>query len=152
MVHNILFPIGLAILLSVLITKVAHKIRVQNVVGYLLTGVILGPLLLGLFDAEMVSRLNGINDLALGVIAFIIGREIHSRYLKQKLVSVVGRSRGLRIDGGDGRYGNDGGFCTDCAAGCAVCDYQGWRSSKRIIFKSGLLGYSRPAEKRKKSH
>ena len=74
-----LAPAGAVMLLGLLGGKIARKIRLPKVTGYLLTGIIIGPSLLNLISTEVVENLSLINDIALGLIMFAIGGvfEIH---------------------------------------------------------------------------
>jgi len=72
---SILLLVGLAIFLGVLAAKVFNKIRIPHVVGYIVVGIVLGPVF-GIFSEEVVSDLEPVNVLALGVIGFLIGGEL----------------------------------------------------------------------------
>lgn len=81
---NVLLPIGIVLLLSFFIARFSHRLRLPAVVGYLLTGLVFGPSVLGLFDQSSLEGLRLLNDAALGIIAFVIGREIHLETLRER--------------------------------------------------------------------
>ncbi|NOY88907.1 MAG: hypothetical protein GXO93_05885 [FCB group bacterium] len=98
---NHLVPVGIVMLLGLLGGKVARKIKLPKVSGYLLTGLLIGPSVLGLISNEVVKNLSLINDIALGLIMFAIGGvfEIHHIRLvgKKVLWLTVGQSAGALI-------------------------------------------------------
>ncbi len=74
-----LAPVGAVMLLGLLGGKMARMVKLPKVSGYLLIGILIGPSVLRLLSAEIVSGLSLINDIALGLIMFGIGGvfEIH---------------------------------------------------------------------------
>lgn len=73
---NPLEVIGLATIIGYLAGKICVKIKIPAVAGYVIIGVILGPSLLNIFSETLLMNVNIISDLALAIIAFIIGAEI----------------------------------------------------------------------------
>jgi Kef-type K+ transport system membrane component KefB len=59
------------------VARFSHRLRLPAIVGYLLAGLLLGPSFLGMFSRQSLEALHVLNEAALGVIALIIGREIH---------------------------------------------------------------------------
>jgi Kef-type K+ transport system membrane component KefB len=86
---NILIPLGLVLLVSWLIARFSHRLRLPAVVGYLLMGLFLGPSVLDLFNENTLDTLHLLNDSALAVIAFVIGREIHLNKLRKKGTQII---------------------------------------------------------------
>lgn len=80
---DILFFIGVAILLGFIGGKLSNRFRSPAVVGYLLTGLILGPSLFKILDLELLDRIGIFNDLALALVAFIIGSELRGELLRK---------------------------------------------------------------------
>lgn len=58
-------------------------IKLPNVTGYLIFGLLAGPYCLNILSEEVVGQLSVIPDIALGFIAFSIGSEFKLSYLKQ---------------------------------------------------------------------
>lgn len=77
-----LFGLGVAILVGLFGGKVARRLKVPRVTGYLLVGLLIGPYVLGLISENVVGELNVINDIALGLILFAIGNEFEFTHLK----------------------------------------------------------------------
>jgi Kef-type K+ transport system membrane component KefB len=80
---DILFFIGLAILVGFSIGKLCAYFKLPSVVGYLVGGVLLGPSVFRVFSLELLDRLGIFNDLALGLVAFIIGSELRVSVLRK---------------------------------------------------------------------
>ncbi len=86
---DILLLLGLAILLGLGGGKSGKKLGSPLVVGYILIGVILGASVLGMFQPDLVDKLDVINYIALALIGFDIGGELSLDVLK-KLGKSVG--------------------------------------------------------------
>ena len=70
------------ILLGLLGGKISHRFRIPRVTGYLLTGLLVGPSVLGLVSSQTLDSMHMISDIALGLILFAIGGEFEIRHLK----------------------------------------------------------------------
>jgi Kef-type K+ transport system membrane component KefB len=77
-----LLGVGMVILLGLLGGKLSHRVKVPRVTGYMLTGLIFGPSILGLISSATLQDIHLINDIALGLILFAIGGEIDLIHLK----------------------------------------------------------------------
>jgi len=75
--------LAIAIILSLLSSKLMKKVQLPNVTGYLVVGLLVGPYCLKLFSEQVVNQFAFISDMALGFIAFSIGAEFKATYLKQ---------------------------------------------------------------------
>lgn len=80
---NIFTNLAIALLLGLLSSKVMKKIKLPNVTGYLLIGLITGPYCLKLLSLEVINQFSIIPEIALGFIAFSIGAEFKLSYLKK---------------------------------------------------------------------
>lgn len=74
---NILLVIGLIILLGVVGGKIFNKLNLPQVTGYIIIGLILGWSSKGILSGPVMDSLRPIISLALGVIGFMIGSELH---------------------------------------------------------------------------
>ena len=86
---SILALVGFAVLLSLLGGKLISRFQLPLVTGYVIMGIILGKSFLNVITQETVARLGIFNDLALGVIAFLIGGEFYLPRIK-KLGKTIG--------------------------------------------------------------
>ncbi|MCK4326763.1 cation:proton antiporter [bacterium] len=73
---NILFAVGLILLIGFLGSRIAHRFRLPTVSGYILVGLIIGPSVLKLIPGEMVSALTPVTNVALSLIALSIGSRL----------------------------------------------------------------------------
>lgn len=80
---NIFIDLALILLLGLLSSKLMKLIRLPNVTGYLIVGLIAGPYCLKLFSQSTLESLAIIPEIALGFIAFSIGAEFKISYLKK---------------------------------------------------------------------
>ena len=97
---TILLSIGISLLVGLFMTRVVTPLKLPDVTGYLLAGILVGPYVLGrlgvsgvgfpTFDA--VTHLTLLSQVALGFIAFAIGNEFRLSQLQQtgKQAAVVG--------------------------------------------------------------
>lgn len=95
--YLILFSLALSLLLGLLTTRVTKKFGLPAVTGYLISGILVGPFVLGRIgvaglgftDIGNVSAYSIISETALGFIAFTIGNEFRLTDLKKTGKKVV---------------------------------------------------------------
>lgn len=80
---DVFFYLAVILLTGLLFGKLAKLVKLPNVTGYLIGGLLIGPSVLGLIPGETVSQLTMISDMALGFIAFSIGSEFKISYFKR---------------------------------------------------------------------
>ena len=85
---SVLLIVGSAVIIALAAGKAVNRLRLPMVVGYVIIGVFLGRSFLNVLDPRIVERMSIVNDLALGIIAFIIGGELNFSRLKS-LGSVI---------------------------------------------------------------
>lgn len=73
---NTLLILGLALFGGTVGGRLLQKMRIPQVVGYILMGIVLGQSGFKIIDAEMLRALQPFNYLALGLIGFMIGGEL----------------------------------------------------------------------------
>jgi Kef-type K+ transport system membrane component KefB len=73
----ILLIIGFAVFLGSSGAWVFQLLRIPQVVGYIVIGIIIGKSGFGIIDGDMIKSLQPLNFFALGVIGFMIGGELH---------------------------------------------------------------------------
>jgi Kef-type K+ transport system membrane component KefB len=79
----ILLLIGAAILAGTGGGRLFQLLRIPQVVGYIIMGVIVGKSGFGLMDSAMLERLLPLNFLALGIIGFLIGGELRGSVFRK---------------------------------------------------------------------
>lgn len=80
---NTFINLALMIFVGMALGRLVKKIKLPNVTGYLLAGLLLGPSVLGILDQEFLDSAAIISDAALGFIAFSIGNEFKISYFKR---------------------------------------------------------------------
>ena len=84
----ILLQMGILILVGLLFSKLAKLVKLPNVTGYLVGGLLVGPSVLGalgipLITDEFLNEMNSVSEVALGFIAFTIGTQFQFEYFKK---------------------------------------------------------------------
>ena len=96
---SILLSLSIALLSGLLLSRLAKKMQLPAVTAYLVSGVLIGPFVLGAIGIpgigithEQVEGFGIISDLALGFIAFSMGNEFRLAQLKKigKQATVIG--------------------------------------------------------------
>ena len=62
--------------------RLAKKVKIPTVTGYILCGLVLGPSVFNLITSEVYYSLSFVNELALGMLALSVGTELHYRVFK----------------------------------------------------------------------
>ena len=83
MQSDILFNLAISLILGLLSSKVMKIIKMPNVTGYLIIGLLAGPYCLNILSIEVIEKFSIIPEVALGFIAFSIGAEFKLSYLKK---------------------------------------------------------------------
>ena len=80
---NTFIYIAIALACTLLSSKLMKLVKLPNVTGYLLAGLLVGPYVLNIIPKGTVDSLGIIPEAALGFIAFSIGAEFRFSYLKK---------------------------------------------------------------------
>ena len=83
MEFSVLGYLAIVIFSGMLFGRIVKKIKLPNVTGYLIAGLIIGPCCLKILPKDLLSQLDIISEVALGFIAFSIGSEFKLSYLKK---------------------------------------------------------------------
>lgn len=84
----LIINLGVVLLLGLILGKLAEKIKLPNITGYLIAGLLLGPIS-GFLNTEELSSMRIISDLALGFIAFQVGNELWFGKLKKSGIQII---------------------------------------------------------------
>ncbi len=74
---------------GLLLTRLAKLVKLPNVTGYLVAGLLIGPYCFNLVNADALEGLNIITTMALGFIAFSIGAEFKLSSIKKIGTSII---------------------------------------------------------------
>lgn len=80
---NTLLYLGILLMSGLLCGRLVKLIKLPNVTGYLIAGLILGPYVTNVIPLETVNDFSVISDMALSFIAFTIGCGFKRSYLKK---------------------------------------------------------------------
>ena len=98
---HILFLLGLTLFLGTVGGRLFQRLRIPQVVGYLIIGFIVGHHVLNIVDMETIAILNPFNYFALGLIGFMIGgelkKEVFKKYGKQFFTILLAEGFGAFI-------------------------------------------------------
>lgn len=89
MVLNTLFYLALILFTGLILGRAVKFIKLPNVTGYLIAGLIIGPYCLNLIPLNLVTELELVSEIALAFIAFSIGSEFKLSYLKKVGITPV---------------------------------------------------------------
>lgn len=71
---EILLSLSVILLCGFLMTRLTKLVKLPNVSGYIIAGVLIGPSVLDIITPEMVSGMKFIGDIGVAFIAFEVGR------------------------------------------------------------------------------
>lgn len=80
---NTLVYLSILLLGGLIFGRIVKHVKLPNVTGYLLGGLIIGPSVLGLIPEDVVASFNLISSMALAFIAFTIGLSFKKSYFKK---------------------------------------------------------------------
>jgi Kef-type K+ transport system membrane component KefB len=78
-----LFYLAILLLGGVFFGRLVKYLKLPNVTGYIICGLIIGPYVLNIVPKQAISSFEIFSDVALGFIAFTIGCEFKGSYLKK---------------------------------------------------------------------
>ena len=89
--HSAEVILSLAIILfaGFLLTRATKKLRLPNVTGYILAGVLIGPYILHLVPEQMIAQMDFVTDIALAYIAFGVGKYFKLSKLRQNGKKII---------------------------------------------------------------
>lgn len=94
---NTLTYIAIMLLAALIAGKIVKQMKLPNVTGYLVIGLLIGPNCIGILSEDLISHMSLITEFALGCIAFSIGAEFKISFLKKvgKAPIIIGILEGL---------------------------------------------------------
>lgn len=75
--------IAIIMLVGLLGGKLASKIKLPSVTGYIIFGMLLGPSFANIITKDMIKSFQFVNQIALGILAISIGAELHRAVFKR---------------------------------------------------------------------
>ena len=86
---NTILYLAILIFSGLTLAKLAKLVKLPNVTGYLVAGLLVGPSVLGIIPETALSGFDIISEVALGFIAFSIGSEFKLSYFKKVGIAPV---------------------------------------------------------------
>jgi Kef-type K+ transport system membrane component KefB/CBS domain-containing protein len=80
---NILLLVGIAIFFGTSGGKIFQKLKIPQVVGYIIIGVLLGESFFGVLEKSTIETLTPIINITLGIIGFRIGAELNTEVFRK---------------------------------------------------------------------
>lgn len=80
---NTFINLAIMIFSGMALARLVKKLKLPNVTGYLLAGLIIGPSVLGVLSEDYLGAIEIVSNTALGFIAFSIGNEFKIEYFKR---------------------------------------------------------------------
>lgn len=85
----ILLSLSLILLAGFLFTRITNRIKLPHVTGYIVAGVLIGPYVLNLIPVHIVESMSFVSDIALGFIAFGVGRFFKKEAFQETGIGVL---------------------------------------------------------------
>lgn len=79
---QVILSLAVMLFAGFLVTRITKLLKLPNVTGYILAGVLIGPYVLNLISADMIKSMDFITDVALAFIAFGVGKYFRFSELK----------------------------------------------------------------------
>ncbi|MEA2053124.1 MAG: cation:proton antiporter [Euryarchaeota archaeon] len=86
---DLILAIGLMVVIGFFGGCVARKLKFPRITGYIIIGVLLSPSVLNIISKGTVENLDIITDIALGIIAYLVGGSLHIESLRKLKKSIA---------------------------------------------------------------
>jgi len=80
--QDIVFGVGILLMGSYLVGTLAEKVKIPAITGFILAGLLLGPSCFGLVHENLDETLASVTEIALALIALVIGSEFNLKKLR----------------------------------------------------------------------
>jgi Kef-type K+ transport system membrane component KefB len=86
---HVIFGVGVLLVMGYFFGKLAERVRLPAITGYIVAGLLLGDSISGIIHTEMTETLRTITEVALGIIAITIGSEFGFKKLRRLGAGIV---------------------------------------------------------------
>ena len=86
---TVLISLAIMFLSGFLLSRLTKLLKLPNVTGYIISGILIGPFVLDLIPHDMINNMSFLSDLALGFIAFGVGKFFKKEVLKATGIKVI---------------------------------------------------------------
>lgn len=80
--RHLVFGLGILLMGSYFMGRLAERVKLPAITGFILAGLLLGPSMLGLVHRDLDATLASITEIALAIIALVIGSEFSLKKLR----------------------------------------------------------------------
>lgn len=88
-ITSILFALAIILLSGFLLTRITKLVKLPNVTGYIIAGILIGPYVFNLIPRDMVQNMGFVSDIALAFIAFGVGRFFKKETFKETGFGII---------------------------------------------------------------
>ncbi|NCC51836.1 MAG: hypothetical protein EOM20_11540 [Spartobacteria bacterium] len=81
--HHVIFGVGVLLIIGYFVGKLAERVKLPAITGYIVAGLMLGDSVTGIIHTEMTDSLRTVTEVALGIIAITIGSEFSIRKIRR---------------------------------------------------------------------
>ncbi len=85
----ILLSLSIILMAGFLLTRITKLAKLPDVTGYIIAGIIIGPYVMNIIPAELVSGLDFLSDIALSFIAFSVGRFFKKEIFEKSGIGII---------------------------------------------------------------
>lgn len=86
---SVLIALSIILFAGFLVTRITKRLRLPNVSGFILAGILIGPSVLHLIPKSIIDQMSFVSDIALAFIAFGVGKFFKKKVLMQTGKSVI---------------------------------------------------------------
>jgi len=86
---NLILALGIIIVVGFFGGVAARRLKFPRITGYIIIGILLSPSLLNIIPKEAVENLDIVTNIALGIIAYLIGGSLHWENLRKLKESIT---------------------------------------------------------------
>lgn len=86
---TILISLAIMLLAGFVVSLLTKLLKLPNVTGYILAGVLIGPYVLNMIPSSIIDNMSFISDLALGFIAFGVGKFFKKNVIKSAGLKII---------------------------------------------------------------
>lgn len=88
-VAQTVLSLSVMLLAAFLVTRLTKRLRLPNVTGYIVAGVLIGPYVLGLIPSGVATGMDFVTDVALALIAFGVGKYFKFSIFRRNMSKVL---------------------------------------------------------------
>lgn len=88
-VTQVIVSVAIIMVVGFLMTRITKLLKLPNVTGYILAGILIGPYCLNLIPGNIISGMGFISDIALAFIAFSVGEFFKFSSLKKSGMKII---------------------------------------------------------------